>query len=224
MRFPYPLSKSAVRAFTLMELLVVIAILGVIIALLFPVFAHSREVSRRNACLNKLHQVSGAILQYTQDYDGLYPSSARGDILNGQLVQVGVGWAEAIQPYLRNPQILQCPSEPLPANLHGGLTMGYTDYWFNVFLTGAAEAELTYTTSTVMNGDGDGAAGKSDYYLMGVDINQNYAHRHLRGSNYSFADGHIRWLTPEQVLSGDYTCMPQNVPNGSNATFCIKTR
>ena len=57
------------RGFTLIELLVVVAIIGILAAILFPVFARARENARRASCQSNLKQIGLGIAQYTQDYD-----------------------------------------------------------------------------------------------------------------------------------------------------------
>ncbi len=57
------------NAFTLIELLVVIAIIAILAAILFPVFAKTREKARQASCINNVKQFSMAWVQYSQDYD-----------------------------------------------------------------------------------------------------------------------------------------------------------
>jgi len=57
--------------FTLIELLVVIGILGIIAAILFPVFARARERARQTTCASNLRQIGMATMQYAGDNDGL---------------------------------------------------------------------------------------------------------------------------------------------------------
>lgn len=94
--------KTRRSGFTLIELLVVIAIIAILAAILFPVFAQAREKARAIACVSNLKQISGATLQYVQDYDETYPAGW-GDSpqqsnpdLRGQTM-----WRVAIFPYIQ---------------------------------------------------------------------------------------------------------------------------
>ena len=63
------------RAFTLIEILVVIGIIGLLAALLFPVFAQAREEARKTTCLSNMRQLGLAFQQYANDSRGKYPLS-----------------------------------------------------------------------------------------------------------------------------------------------------
>src|SRR5512138_3080475 len=62
------------KGFTLIELLVVIAIIGILAAMLFPVFARARESARKIQCLSNVKNIALAINMYLTDYDKYPPS------------------------------------------------------------------------------------------------------------------------------------------------------
>src|SRR5512140_3203612 len=63
------------RGFTLIALLVVIAIIGILAAMLFPVFARARESARKTQCLANVKNLAIAINMYLTDYDKFWPKA-----------------------------------------------------------------------------------------------------------------------------------------------------
>src|SRR5512136_1989840 len=61
------------KGFTLIELLVVIAIIGILAAMLFPVFARARESARKTQCLANVKNIAMALQIYLTDYDRFPP-------------------------------------------------------------------------------------------------------------------------------------------------------
>ena len=172
-----PQARRAASAFTLIELLVVIAIIAILAAILFPVFARARENARRSSCQSNLKQISLGLIQYTQDYDERYPGS-----ISNLLAQGGpYGWADAILPYTKSEQILQCPSEEhrqslSPDPVATATQVGYTDYMYNgalswngvvtplsniSYLTGINQAALLNSSLTVMVIEGPGGNARA---------------------------------------------------------------
>jgi prepilin-type N-terminal cleavage/methylation domain-containing protein/prepilin-type processing-associated H-X9-DG protein len=121
------------HGFTLIELLVVIAIIAILAAILFPVFAQAREKARQTSCLSNDKQMGTAFMMYVNDYDEAYPM-AFGMASDGawlwqflhavpqnwrplpagdrRLNAYPTHWANSTQPYIKNLQLLACPSGP----------------------------------------------------------------------------------------------------------------
>jgi prepilin-type N-terminal cleavage/methylation domain-containing protein/prepilin-type processing-associated H-X9-DG protein len=101
--------RTPFRAFTLIELLVVIAIIGLLAAILFPVFSRVRENARRANCQSNLKQLGLAFLQYTQDFDDTFPPAYTlvGADNTGGLKQ---NFCDLIYPYVKSESFYNCPS------------------------------------------------------------------------------------------------------------------
>jgi len=202
------------KGFTLIELLVVIAIISILAAILFPVFARARENARRTSCMSNLKQIGLGILMYSQDYDEKFPQ-ARVELTASKVTATNpYGWADALQPYVKSVQLFQCPSETEgPIDDPTSINPGYSDYWYNRMLSGESQAAVAAVSQTVMNGDGNGNSSRyngngctSSADALAVDTlctsaihtvnvgSTNMLGRHLDGANYSFADGHVKWL------------------------------
>jgi len=50
--------------FTLVEIMIVVAIIGLLAAIAIPNFVRARTQSQKNACINNLRQIDGAIQQW----------------------------------------------------------------------------------------------------------------------------------------------------------------
>lgn len=221
--------------FTLIELLVVIAIIAILAAILFPVFARARENARRTSCQSNLKQLGLGFYQYIQDYDEKYPLVAVNS--TGISTSTPYGWADALQPYIKSTQLMQCSSETNGPNATNDPTAaGYTDYWFNSSLSQLSQAAFTSVSQTILAGDGSSSTSRYAYNgnvatsdgttpTLGTAnttiINDPGAQRHLDGSNYAFADGHVKWLKGDTATASGalYNSNTTTTVAGSKATF-----
>jgi len=84
---------SRKSGFTLVEIMIVVAIIGLLAAIAIPNFIRARTTSQKNACINNLRQIDGAIQQWALE--------------NKKDSTATVGFTD-ISPYLKNAVI--CPS------------------------------------------------------------------------------------------------------------------
>lgn len=87
------------RAFTLIELLVVIAIIAILAAILFPVFAQTKEAAKKTASIAQMRQLSASVMMYAGDHDDFFPPASNRPI--GSTADPII-WTEILDPYIKN--------------------------------------------------------------------------------------------------------------------------
>ena len=197
-------SARPARGFTLIELLVVISIIALLAAILFPVFARARENARRSSCQSNLKQIGLGIAQYKEDYDARFPI-IKSNSTSPYSDSNPYGWADAAQPYIKSLQVYQCPSASNTLSTAPEVN-GYADYCYNIGLgrgqgsnteIGALDSQLDYPTLTVLMAEtviGDARAAQRGGPGQGLADSSTIAWTlHLEGSNFAFADGHVKW-------------------------------
>ena len=186
------------NGFTLIELLVVIAIIAILAAILFPVFARAREKARQSSCLSNVKQLMLGTLMYAQDYDEVLPRHINdhlGDEWPGG--ERYLGWTYMIEPYIKNRQILMCPSRTT-ANTHYNYWMIPTNYAIRERVAGRTLAYFTVPSETFMYTDNTSFQhGDDDSDLQRID------HRHNEMANIAFIDGHCKAGTLQQLRQSD---------------------
>lgn len=103
------------RAFTLVELLVVLGIIALLVALLFPVLSEARENARAKRCLSQVRQLAQSTLMYLSDWSDAYPLAAYVSQHNNQPCLFTL--YHELVPYIRDKQIVLCPSDAAPMNV-----------------------------------------------------------------------------------------------------------
>jgi prepilin-type processing-associated H-X9-DG protein len=206
------------NGFTLWEIVGGVASLLVIAVIVWPMFARSRESGHPNSdgrCQNNLKQLALGFKQYLNDFDEHYPLVAvtrdvKPENFNAKpKTWTPYGWADALQPYIRNTQIYQCSLDKHEGQDNSGQS-GFTDYWYNRRMTGISESKLLSSPQTIISGDGNDGTEVTDarYSLnslppLWLTTNGSPALRHPEknpsGANYAFADGHVKALKPEQI-------------------------
>lgn len=189
------MKKSHKSAFTLIELLVVIAIIAILAAILFPVFARARENARRASCQSNNKQIGIAVMQYLQDYDERYMKVDHDAVPPYE-------WFDPLQPYIKSTQVFQCPS------MTENPRIAESDYAINgLFTHGLSQAIFDNTSEQIMVGEREKDEEEIDYHFWDevtevIDVGEIHLEkeRHLGGSNYLFADGHVKWYRFENTL------------------------
>ncbi len=230
------------KGFTLIELLVVIAIIAILAAILFPVFAQAREKARAIVCVSNLKQIGTGLMMYEQDYDEMFCPPLVNQPPNGgnwpDNINSPMTWDRLVQPYLKDVQVLACPSDiysPTVKTYLGMVKRSYTmpgnlgwcwfcgnsgtsqpcdnngSYGCEFSVSDAAAAFPTLTVQLYERDNCNSATGQWNWCVVG-DGDNEVAFRHTNTSNLLYADGHVHNIHLIQngnwSSSGVYTKLP----------------
>ena len=99
--------RSSRAGFTLIELMVVIAVIGILVAILFPVFSTAREKARQTKCQAHLMQLITALQEFRAN-EGHYPPVPYYDDTAGRYK----GGFSALYPdYITDRKLFICPDD-----------------------------------------------------------------------------------------------------------------
>ena len=207
--------------FTLIELLVVIAIIAILAAILFPVFAKSRDKARQSSCASNEKQIGVAILGYMQDYDEAFPTFDQDD---QDIATVPWTLPARLNPYLKTYKLWKCPGVGLPMNL-GGTVCSYLGN--GVLFQGAPEmvtlAKIKSVERVVMIQEDDTLSNA--WKLRPLDSSGDGTSftnwwcgstLHAGGQNLLFADGHVKWYKQDAQNSSMWGLTPKDTAHGAS--------
>ena len=226
--------------FTLVELLTVILIIVVLISLLLPALARSREQAKRAACVSNLHQVGSALMMYAlknkQAMPGgnatLHPGwgidssyAVRGDHPMGLAFLL-------TEEIVTEPQIFYCPSSKHPWNRYDEVDVAGKDPWFGASDMGGWPApgkegprahrgfSFHYRSSfgdtynrapTLRIQAPDTRALTADHFVR-REVVYGYEYGHTWGYNVLYLDNHVDWVADPNL----YLVSSQPVQNNGN--------
>ncbi len=175
--------------------------------LLYPVLFLARENATKSSCQSNLKQIALGIFQYTQDYEEKYPLVAVND--KGITPTNPYGWMDALQPYVKSTQLFHCPDHPFandgkrPEQVQA---RNLNDYYFNSRLNGIEQAKVNNVAAIIMLAHGNDGLDYSNSRYSKASLPPHWrndenspAYHHIGGTNYAYADGHVKWLKPEDV-------------------------
>ena len=194
------------------QIAAVLCIIGVVFAILFPVFQKPHEGNNYHPCRSRMQQLGLAFVQYTQDADEKYPPG---------VTAAGNGWAGQIYSYIKTTGIYHCPKDT-----EDGKFISYAE---NQNLAGQSLDILANPTATVelyefstLNCDPSQPEAVS---ATGFSAPQDSTRHDSQtfALNFLMTNGSVKMVTPERVSGGSNAVSPTGLPHGAVIdTFAVK--
>ncbi len=188
------------RGFTLVELLVVIGIIAVLAAVSVPIYSSIILHAKCAGCGARMRNLGIAFSLYATDNDGQLPGRVEGTGNNK--------WPVLLLPYVTDPKAYIDPGDPVansvpPADVVSN-TANNSSFFFNGFndLGFYNNSSATVRLVNLTNAPnliilGQKIHTSTQFYMDFVEGNQNdilNKTAYFGGSNYTFADGSMRFL------------------------------
>ena len=212
------------KGFTLIELLVVIAIVGILIALLLPAIASTRDSARAVVCKSNLRQIGLSLHTYAEGHGGRFPWTEHSDEEDSWIITLG--------PYLEDVDAVRvCPEDPRGlewmTNEKKGSSYGINNFVADPDVEGysgslrklrdASRLIVLFEADPDRNdGHGSDHIHCSKFYNIGyimmdkvfeMGFREIDTDRHGGNSaNYLFADGHVAMIseaTLQSIIAAD---------------------
>jgi prepilin-type processing-associated H-X9-DG protein len=196
-------------------LLVVIAIIGILASLLMPALSQAKQKANRVKCLNHMRQLGLALAMYAGDHDGQFPPRRR---------PATNAWVGTLRPYYVDARVLKCPNDSW-LSTRSYIINGWNDF-FKAKLSaddykkytnwswpqGMRETDIPSPSETITFGekrtgsyhvhmDFDQGKGGNDVEEIEQARHKSGSGKTAGGSNFTFADGSVRFLKYGQSVN-----------------------
>ena len=179
-------------------------IIAILAAILFPVFAKAREKARQSSCLSNLKQVGLAWLSYAQDYDERVCAARVTSSCSGSVTTFFYDFPCVLMPYIKNNQVFDCPSSSA-TKYNGGQYYNPASYQQNVMLGNEPNGTPNHYNPVTLGAINSPSTCPVQWDALnnspeGWWVVSRLGTLHNGGFNCNFADGHAKWLNPQQGL------------------------
>lgn len=225
---------SRARAFTLLELMVVIFVIGLLTALVLPMFGRVFKQSRQAVAISNMRQVGLAFLSYAGDHDYVIPGRVEGKDADNQPL---ARWPHVLQPYVQDLHVYGAPLDDAGGDTYkvANVQDYISDSSNNTAFIGNGYNDLGALTDPgveirINRVDQPGQVillgtpfpKKNNYYMDFAEGNPPNnkdvlnVHAFGQGANYFFTDGSGRYLTCSN--NADLSAMRKAPANGGRYT------
>jgi type II secretory pathway pseudopilin PulG len=99
-----PRSRAALRpGVTLVEMMIVVSIIILLTVIVLTTISHARMLAQATGCLNNLHHIHTAFMEYAASNDGRLPPPASPSIKRS--------WESFLSPYIGPVEAFRCPAD-----------------------------------------------------------------------------------------------------------------
>lgn len=184
------LSKSEIKAFSLVELLVVLGVIAILAAISFPLFNTAVARAKVAKCTSNLRAIAPAFQNYLAENNMRLPWRYEPDLQ--------IGYKDRLAEYLSDDlRVFICPEHQtidFPAQ---------SSYGMNYFYDHVNALQVSSNSNTILLAEVAGSSDRGTHraHRDSEAPGQLASERHRGKSNYLFFDGSIRLLDYRETIS-----------------------